>query len=65
MGVDGRIDIDSILKGGVVDAVDSMKLNGIHMGVVRSTKSYSRDGKIVVYMPVLGGSGDIEEGYFY
>ena len=52
MGVDGRIDIDSILKGGVVDAVDSMKLNGIHMGVVRSTKSYSRDGKIVVYMPV-------------
>ena len=61
MGVDGRIDVDSILKGGVVDAVDSMKLNGIHMGVVRSTKSYSRDGKIVVYMPVLGGSGDIEE----
>ena len=56
-----RLDTDKPIKGGVVNAVDATKLSGIHMGVVRSTKSYSRDGKLVVYMPVLGGSGDIEE----
>ena len=50
MGVGAEIDQDAKNKGGVSDAVGSLKLTGIHLGVVRSTKSYRRDGKIVVYM---------------
>ena len=49
------------ILGGIIDRVQNLEYTGIHMGIIRGVKDYSRSGALKVYIPFLGATPNKEE----
>ena len=51
---DRQADRGRRILGGIVDRVRNLEYTGIHMGIIKSVKDYSRTGALKIYIPFLG-----------
>ncbi len=53
---DRKADRGRRILGGIIDRVQNLEYTGIHMGIIRGVKDYSRTGALKVYIPYLGAT---------
>ena len=53
---DRKADRGRRILGGIIDRVQNLEYTGIHMGIIRGVKDYSRSGALKVYIPYLGAT---------